>query len=465
MGSTIAPAQERSATASILVVDDAPDNLRLLLNALQEEGYTVRCAKSGNLALVSSENAPPDLVLLDILMPNMDGYEVCQHLRQNLQTSEVPIIFLSALDEGNDKVKAFALGGNDYIAKPFSVEEVLARIRYQLQAKRRHQQLQVLANQYRHRSHDLEQARTLLMEVLDGLSDGIAAFQPQRDQTGRITDFQSQVVNQAFWDDFWPWFSQQQGTHPPQNREAPLQLEADSDLFDVLQAALEATAPLQREVYCHHTEADHWVEVLVTQYHSRLVTRLRDVTQTKAQITDLEVTKQELYRLAMTDGLTQIANRYCFDSYLKSEWARLQREQQPLALILGDIDQFKRYNDICGHLMGDRCLQAVAQAIRQILSRPADLVARYRGAAFAILLPATPHAGALIVADRLQQAIRNLRLEDTVYPICEQVRISLGVACMIPDPALEPQQLVAAADRALYQAKTAGGNCTHVDPV
>lgn len=116
----------------ILIVDDTPDNLRLLSKTLSEQGYEVQCAINGKLALMAVNHKTPDLILLDIKMPEMDGYEVCEKLKSKPETAEIPVIFLSALDDVLDKVKAFKIGGIDYITKPFQVEEVFARIENQL---------------------------------------------------------------------------------------------------------------------------------------------------------------------------------------------------------------------------------------------------------------------------------------------------------------------------------------------
>ncbi len=116
----------------ILIVDDSADNLRVLSATLIQQGYKVRCVKSGSMALLGAKTSPPDLILLDIRMPEMDGYQVCQHLKADPQTREIPVIFLSAMDEPLDKARAFQVGGADYITKPFQVEEVLARITHQL---------------------------------------------------------------------------------------------------------------------------------------------------------------------------------------------------------------------------------------------------------------------------------------------------------------------------------------------
>jgi diguanylate cyclase (GGDEF)-like protein len=118
--------------ANILIVDDTPTNLRLLSQALSEEGYQVRAVINGEMALTAIQTSPPDLILLDVTMPNMDGYEVCQRLKASPETADIPVIFLSALDETLDKVKAFTVGGVDYITKPFELLEVLVRIKNQL---------------------------------------------------------------------------------------------------------------------------------------------------------------------------------------------------------------------------------------------------------------------------------------------------------------------------------------------
>lgn len=119
---------KNDSISSILIVDDMPANLKLLDNILIEQGYIVRGAINGVLALNSVAHKKPDLILLDIRMPEMDGYEVCAKLKQNQQTCDIPIIFLSALDEPQFKVRAFEAGAVDYISKPFQVEEVLARV-------------------------------------------------------------------------------------------------------------------------------------------------------------------------------------------------------------------------------------------------------------------------------------------------------------------------------------------------
>ncbi|WP_445633555.1 Response regulator receiver modulated PAS/PAC sensor protein [Nostoc sp. DSM 114161] len=133
--------QVQPPKANILVVDDTPDNLRLLSAMLTQMGYEIRRVINGQTALKTAQAAPPDLILLDVMMPDMNGYEVCQHLKADDKTRNIPVIFISALDEVLDKVKAFAVGGVDYITKPFSEEEVFARVENNLIIQRLQRQL------------------------------------------------------------------------------------------------------------------------------------------------------------------------------------------------------------------------------------------------------------------------------------------------------------------------------------
>lgn len=149
---------------SILIVDDTPDNLRVLSATLGDRNYDVQCAINGQLALMAVANQPPDLVLLDIKMPQMDGYQVCEALKSTPKTADIPVIFLSALDDVIDKVKAFAVGGVDYITKPFQVEEVLARVENQLTIRRLQKQLQNQNLRLQQLNEDLKRSNRELEE-------------------------------------------------------------------------------------------------------------------------------------------------------------------------------------------------------------------------------------------------------------------------------------------------------------
>jgi diguanylate cyclase (GGDEF)-like protein len=172
----------------------------------------------------------------------------------------------------------------------------------------------------------------------------------------------------------------------------------------------------------------------------------------------LEMANRKLERLATLDGLTGISNRRSFDEALAREWQRALRQQSSLAILVGDIDSFKTYNDRYGHLAGDDCLRQVARAIAQTAKRSSDLAFRYGGEEFAVILPETHLDGAMIVASSILESIRELQIPHAYSPVSPIVTISLGAASITPRSNTDPSSLVAAADLALFEAKTRGRN-------
>lgn len=166
----------QDSKGDVLIVDDTPDNLRVLSMVLTRQGYGVRKALDGAMALVSAQAFPPDLILLDIKMPKIDGYEVCQQLRNNPQTSRIPVIFISALDDVADKVKAFDAGGVDYITKPFHAAEVLARVENQLRLQRLQHRLMQQNEELARSNRELEQFASVVSHDLQQPLQSIVGF-------------------------------------------------------------------------------------------------------------------------------------------------------------------------------------------------------------------------------------------------------------------------------------------------
>lgn len=189
-----------------------------------------------------------------------------------------------------------------------------------------------------------------------------------------------------------------------------------------------------------------------------MVESFKDITERKRIAADLQKANQELHRLTIIDGLTQIANRRRFDECLKQEWLRMARAKLPLSIIMCDVDCFKLYNDHYGHLLGDACLSSVSHAIDYCAKRPSDLAARYGGEEFAVLLPNTNAEGAIFVAESIRLKVQDLMIDHAVSPVHKYVTLSLGVASTVPEYDANPQTLLEASDSALYEAKRAGRN-------
>ncbi len=158
------PPDEPEQPTSILVVDDTPDNIRLLATILADQGYEVRKALNGKMALMAVNNSLPDLILLDINMPDLDGYQVCEQLKQNPHTQDIPVIFISALDEVTDKIKAFTLGAVDYVTKPFEQGEVISRVRNQIRLRSLQIELEKKNNSLEQAMQQLQQTQAELVQ-------------------------------------------------------------------------------------------------------------------------------------------------------------------------------------------------------------------------------------------------------------------------------------------------------------
>ena len=214
----------------------------------------------------------------------------------------------------------------------------------------------------------------------------------------------------------------------------------------------------------------HQVLVALSQIHQQAIWYISElyynlsVTQSELEAANsqLQSANSELYRLANSDGLTQVANRRCFNEYLEKEWQKLGEEAAELSLILCDIDFFKKYNDTYGHQAGDACLQQVAQTIVEAVNSSAGevlgetLVARYGGEEFAVILPRTSPEIAVSIAEKIRVWVKKIEIENIKSPVSYCVTLSLGVASTVPRPETSKKDLIAAADRSLYQAKDGG---------
>lgn len=447
---------------TILIVDDQLPNLKVLSTMLKGKNYKVRKAVDGESAIEAVQIEPPDLILLDIKMPIMDGYEVCQRLKSDDKTKDVPIIFISALSEVFDKVKAFELGGIDYITKPFQEEEVWARINSQLTIKKQQKLLQQEKELLKQKQKTLEkeiklrkeaqailyQSRALISSVLTNSLDGIAAFESVRNsKSGKIEDFRCLVINPILAELL---------NREPEDLSGQLILknfleQLDFNLFTLFVDIVETGVPLDKDFSYQCQQEKKWYHLSAIKLADGFSITVRDITERKKR-------ELELNRQATIDGLTGVYNRYTFDQSLIKEWKRAKREKETLSIILFDVDYFKLYNDCYGHQSGDDCLKQIAQTVKKILNRPADFVARYGGEEFVVILPNTDRQGAITVVENIQQAIYTLAIPHKESKVSEVVSISLGIASIVPTSESSPANLINLADKALYTAKQQGRN-------
>ena len=255
----------------VLVVDDQPSNLRFLSKLLTAQGYQVYRAICGQLALNVAIAHCPDLILLDIRMPDMNGYEVCRRLKATAETEQIPVIFLSVLDEMNDKLQAFRVGGADYITKPFQVEEVLARIDKQVG-------LQKLQQQLKEQNYQLQQSQSLLASILNSSLDGVVAYSAVRNSEGNIVDFQWLLINPAAEKFYGLLLNEIVG----KNLLAELSQLRNNGLFDLYVSVVETGETVDREFsYEHERDTIVWLHLVAVKLNDGLAVTFRNITDRK----------------------------------------------------------------------------------------------------------------------------------------------------------------------------------------
>ncbi|MHC8287245.1 EAL domain-containing response regulator [Pseudomonas sp. XS1P51] len=441
----------------ILVVDDAPESRQLLADLLSDAGYKVCQVDNGERALFEALARPPDLILLDIRMPGMDGFEVCRRLKAhgNIKT---PVVFISVQDATEDQVQGFRLGAVDFISKPYQPEEVLARVgthvglmqsRKLLEAERAHMEVRV-----KERTQELQSevnTRRLAEERLH-------IYQHIFETTGEcmyITDTGARLleVNPAYCRTLGYNRNDVIGLRPSE-------LNIDTEGSDEAQIwrALRERGHWAGEFWDRRSNGEmfpKWLELnVITDLESGVLKHYAGVF---SDISALKHTQEQLHQLAYHDALTGLANRTMFRERLSQEISVAKRYGQRLAVMFIDLDKFKSINDSLGHDAGDRLLVNVAEVLRNEV-REGDIIARLGGDEFMLVLRDIRDVHlAAHVADKLVKRLNRPFIIDgeTVHS-----GASIGVA-IYPDDGCDVSELSKRADAAMYRAKAAGRGQFH----
>jgi two-component system, cell cycle response regulator len=447
----------------VLVVDDEPKNVKLLIAKLAGRPFNVIAATNGTDALAMVAYHAPDLILLDVMMPGMDGYEVTRRIKENPQTRAIPVIMLTALDGPEDKEKAMAVGAEEFLSKPVNTTELQARVGSMLRLKQFKEQLKSRdksKNTFgRAKVVEAQHDRMLLPQILlveDDEKDRIllaTAIQNTPCHLRSVTSAEEALdmvvsgerVDLMLLDVLLPGMS---------GFDLCQRIKGRDDLQDIQVILITCLDDLESRIKGVELGTD---DFLVKPVDFReLAARVKVLLEKKHYIDQLRCDYVNALNSAINDGLTGLYNHTYFSRFLAHEILRSDRQGDPIGLLMIDLDDFKRVNDTLGHLEGDRVLQETARILRDSV-REIDLAARYGGEEFVVVFPYADPQGVRQAAQRILMAIATHYFFRSAVGGSTQITASMGLA-FYPQNAASISELIKAADTMLYEAKQAGKN-------
>ncbi|MCW5697799.1 MAG: PleD family two-component system response regulator [Bauldia sp.] len=445
-------------TARVLVVDDVPANVKLLEARLSAEYFEVVTAADGQRALDIAERGQCDIVLLDVMMPHMDGFEVCRRLKANPKTAQLPVIMITALDTPADRVAGLEAGADDFLTKPVNDLALITRVRSLSRLKMLTDELGARAATSTQMGLEAEDASfrrpgtILLVDDRASSRERIVAGL-QRDHHVSVEADPQEALFKAAEGGF-------------DMAIVSLELTGHDGLRLCSQLrSLDRTRMLPILVLVGPGEEARLMRALdlgVNDYLQRpidkneMLARVRTQIRRKRFSDRLRDSVQQTIEMAITDGLTGLHNRRYFERHLDTLVEQAADRGRPLSLLILDVDHFKAINDTLGHGAGDEVLTEFSRRLRGAV-RGIDLACRYGGEEFVVAMPDTDPALAYLVGERLRLKIAGepFAVGAGVEPV--KVTVSIGVAALA-GPEDTPKALIERADAALYQAKRAGRN-------
>lgn len=437
---------------NILIVDDESASLELLQALLVAEGYRVRSFNHPEMALCAVAADVPELIVLDVRMPDMDGLEACQQLKNQHEFKDIPIIFMGSAHDLDDKVAAFQAGGVDYITKPFQKEEVVARVRTQLTLSHSLKEIKRIAEVLLKSEANLKIAQAIA-HLGYWEWDVQAGMFCWSEEAYRIFGFEPQDFPQDY-DTFLSIVH-------PEDRErvaASLYQLSCGSSFDIEYRIVLPNNEI-RVVHCKSqmlnlkNDAQPTIVGTVQYFPEHDQETILGIIQ---DITEHKKLEWQLEQQANTDCLTGCANRRFFLEKAEQEILRIRRYGGDLSIMALDLDHFKAINDEYGHHAGDLTLKKLVEICRSQL-RDVDVVGRFGGEEFVVMLPETSLSLALDVARRLVRVVEATLVVLPTERSPLHFTTSIGVASL-SDPSMPLEVLLQRADQALYQAKHEGRN-------
>ena len=448
----------------ILIVDDEPFNLKLLSAILSTGPYHTSTASNGEEALRKVGEAPPDLILLDVMMPGMDGYEATKRLKNNPDTRDIPIILVTALDGAENKIRGLEAGADEFLNKPVDKAEILARVKSLLRLKRYQDQLKARVHSetrlaFPPGQEGFTDGKTSLPAILLVEDDDKDAnliqvqlygqpYEIKRVRSGEeaVSLIQQERFDLVLLDLLLPGMDGFMVTH---------RLRESEETRNIQIVAITCLGELESRIKGIEVGVDDYLVKPINTHELKV--RLNALIKKKAYLDQLQNGYKSAVRSAITDKLTGLHNYAYFTLFLENEIKRSMRHDHAIALVMLDIDDFKSHNDAVGHLAGDQILREFGRLLSANV-REIDLCFRYGGEEFAIVLPYTLMSQARVIEERLREAISNhLFLAQEGEPP-RKVTASMGIA-MHSGRAGAMEELIRKADDALYKAKRAGKNC------
>ncbi len=441
----------------MLVVDDQPANLKIIAKRLAVSGHEVLTATNGLDGIRLARESVPDVILLDIMMPEMDGYEVIKRLKQEPETSGIPIILLTSLDGVEDKVRGLDAGADDFLTKPVNQIELVARIRSLTKLKRLREEIKKAGALIPPPPEDAEKGKPedkksifiveddekMLMQykrILDNTGEYRTLI--ANNASGALAVLHKTVPDLILLDILLPDIN---------GIELLKKIREDHPADDIPVIIVSILSDIKTKVEGIETGADDYLIKPVDRLEmlARIRANLRKSEAQRRLKSTLEIAAQQ----AITDPLTGLYNRQYLKNALLREIAHAKRYNKPFSMLMLDIDHFKGVNDTFGHLAGDGVLREIAGILKHNV-RASDVAARYGGEEFVAVLTDTDTNGAMAAAEHLRETVARHGFSGVDG---RQITISIGCTEFRPDDA-DMDAVIKRADEALYLAKQDGRN-------